>query len=228
MHRSLVPLILASLGFVIIRFVLNMPLLEWQVSEIVTDFPSTYQVEISPSPWEGSLGDALGDGSYILQKIRVIGNGAFCRKENLKFVVRRSQNDVIVERVLNANLKNYSWLLAWSMIELILSGMYIWWFIVEYRHGSAFQDVIFMGIAGFIYVFLILISRVLGHQLGYVGISDCSGTVTLNASLSKVHYETLIVLSVCILSELGALGVMLGQIKRAVIERKESAKSAVG
>jgi hypothetical protein len=221
MHRSLLPLILASLGFFIIRFVINMPLLEWQVSEIVTDFPSTYEVDILPSPWTANLGDAFDDGSFILQKIRVIEDGSFCRKENLKFVVTRSQNDVTLERALNANLKNYSWLFAWGMVELILSGMYIWWFIMEYKHGSAFQAVTFIGIAGFIYFLLLLISRVLGPQLGYVGISDCYGTVTFNARLLKVHYETLIVLFVCILVELGALGVMLRQIRRAIIERKK-------
>lgn len=221
MHRSLLPLILASLGFFIIRFVINMPLLEWQVSEIVTDFPSTYEVDILPSPWTANLGDTLDDGSFILQKIRVIEDGSFCRKENLKFVVTRSQNDVTLERALNANLKNYSWLFAWGMVELILSGMYIWWFIMEYKHGSAFQAVTFIGIAGFIYFLLLLISRVLGPQLGYVGISDCYGTVTFNARLLKVHYETLIVLFVCILVELGALGVMLRQIRRAIIERKK-------
>ena len=223
MHRSLLPLLLASLGFFIIRFVINMPLLEWQVSEIVTDFPSTYRVEISPSPWKANLGEALDDGSYILQEMRVIGVGAFCRKENLKFAVSRSQNDVMVERVLNANLKDYSWLAAWGMIELILSGIYIWWFIVAYKRGSAFQAVIFIGIAGFIYVFLIMISRVLGPQLGYVGISDCTGTVTFDARLLKIHYETLIVLFASILAELGALGIMLRQIIRAVTQGKESA-----
>src|ERR671919_419558 len=105
MHRSLLPLILASLGFFIIRFVINMPLLEWQVSEIVTDFPSTYEVETHPSPWTANLGDSLDNGSYILQEIRVIGDGSFCRKENLNFIVTRSHNDEIVERLLNANQK---------------------------------------------------------------------------------------------------------------------------
>jgi hypothetical protein len=228
MHRSLLPLILASLGFLLIPFAVGLPLFEWQVSEIVTDFPSTYQVKISPSPWKATLGEALDDGSYILQEIRVIGEGAFCRKENLKFVVKRSQNDEIVERVFNANLKNTSWLFTWGIYELILSGMYILWFVVEYKHHSVSQAVIVIGVAGFIYISLILVWRVLGPQIGYVGISDCYGTITFNARLLKVHYETLIVLFVCILAELGALGVMLRQIIRAVTQGKESAKSAVG
>ena len=160
--------------------------------------------------------------SYILQEIRVIEDGSFCRKENLTFDVRRSPHDEIVERVLNANLKNYSWLFAWGVIELILSGMYIWWFVVRYEHRSISQAVIVMGIAGSIYVFLILAWRVLGPHLGYVGITDCYGTVTFNAKLSKVHYETLIVLFACIMAEIGALNMMLRQIIRAVVEKKET------
>jgi hypothetical protein len=199
-----------------------MPLLEWHVGEIVTDFPSTYQVKISPSPWKAALGDALDDGSYILQEIRVIGNGSFCRKENISFVVRRSPNDLVVEQGLNGNLKNYSWLFAWGLSELILSSMYVWWFIIKYKHGSPSQVATLMGTVGCISVFLILVSRVLGPQLGYAGISDCFGTVTLTAKLLKVHYETLIVLLVCILAELVSLGVIVSQVIRAGIEKKQA------
>lgn len=226
--QSLLPLILSSLGFIMIRFVINMPLLDWQVSEIVTDFPPAYEVNIASSPWIASLGDALDDGSYILQEIRVIGDGSFCRKENLKFVVKRSQNDETVERILNASQKNTSWLFAWGMIGLTLSGIYIWWFITGYKQGSAFQAFIFMGIAGFIYVFLLLISRVLGPQPGYIGISDCYGTITFSARLSQIHYETLIVLFASILAELGALGMILRHIIKIVIERKSRSSPTVG
>jgi hypothetical protein len=180
--QVLLPLILSSFGFIMIHFVINMPLLEWQVNEIDTDFQPTYEVEIASSPWIASLGDALDDGSYILQEIRVVGNGSFCRKENLKFDVKRSQNDETVEQVLNVSQKNTSWLFALGMIELTLSGIYILWLTTLYKQGSAYQTFIIMGIAGFIYIFLLLISRVLGPQLGYVGISDCYGTITFSAS----------------------------------------------
>ena len=220
--QSLLPLILSSLGFIMIRFVINMPLLDWQVSEIATDFPPAYEVDVASSPWIASLGDALDDGSYILQEIRVIGDGSFCRKENLKFIVKRSQNDETVERVLNAGQKNTSWLFAWGTIGLTLSGVYIWWFITGYKQGSASQAFILIGIAGFIYVFLLLISRVLGPQPGYIGIADCYGAITFSAKLSQIHYETLIVLFASILAELGALGMILRQIRSATLERKGS------
>ncbi len=87
---------------------------------------------------------------------------------------------------------------------------------MKYMHGSAFQAAICIGIAGCIYLLLILISRVLGPKLGYFGISDCSGTVTFNARLIQVHYETLIVLFVCILAELGTLGIMLHYLIKAI------------
>ena len=231
MQRSLLPLILASLGFLLLPSGMAMPLFEWQIREIVTDFPSTYNVDIPPSPWRASIGEALDDGSYILQESRVIGNGGFCRQEGLEFVVRRSQRDEIVERLLNANLKNSSydsWFFPLGFCELLLCGWYIWWFIIMYKHGSAFQAVIFMGIAGFIYVFLIAIWEVLGPHLGYVGLADCAGTITFNARLSKVHYETLLVFWAGVLLELGALGVMAHQIVKAVIQRKQSSRSAMG
>jgi hypothetical protein len=74
MRRSLLPLILSSLGFIMIRFVINMPLLDWQVSEIVTDFPPAYEVNIASSPWIASLGDALDDvlsatGHFVVKRI---------------------------------------------------------------------------------------------------------------------------------------------------------------
>ena len=148
MHRSLIPLALASLGFIIIRLVMSMPLLEWQISEIVTDLPSTYEVEILPPPWEAKLGDSLNDGSFILRKIYVTGEESFCRKENLEFIVRRSHKDELIEQVLNANQKNTSWLYTLGVTALILSGIYIWWFIIGYKQGSALQAAIFTGIAG--------------------------------------------------------------------------------
>lgn len=213
-------------------FGIRMPLFEWQVSEIVTDFPSTYRVEISSSPWRASIGESLEVGSYILQEIRVIGNGKYCREEGLKFVVKRSQNDQILERVLNANLKNTS-LDSWSFIlglwELVFCGWYVWWFIMVYKHGSPLQAVIFMGIAGFIYVFLILAWRLVGpHIFGYVGLADCSGTVTFNASLAKVHYETLLVFWAGVLLELGAFVEIVRQMVKAGAPGKESSRSAVG
>jgi len=49
-----------------------------------------------------------------------------------------------------------------------------------------------------------------------------------NAELSKIHYETLLVLFAALLAEVGAIVVMLRQIIKAIMQRKESSKLAVG
>lgn len=225
--RSLLPFILASLGFAIILSTTNMPLFEWQISGIVTDFPSTYDVNIEPSPWTAHLGDSLDDGSYIFSEVFVQKDGKTCSKEDLNFVVRRSQSDEALERVLNFNQKNTLWLFEWNMIDLILSGIYIWWFTIWYEHRSVSFAVIFTMIAVFIFIFLTQIVREIAgplNHIAYFGTMNCAGTVSFNAVLSKVHYETLAVLFAGTLLELGALGVMVRQVMKAIVERRSGSK----
>jgi hypothetical protein len=201
-----------------------MPLFEWQISNIVTDFPSTYEVDVRPSPWIAHPRDSLDDGSYILRYgISVVRDGNYCREQDLKFVVRRSQNYKIVEQMLNAHqeMSNSSWLFGWVMTGLVLSGIYIWWFIIGYKERRIVDTFLYVGIAGAIYVFLLLFSRIIGPHIGYAGTIDCNGTIEFNARLSKVHYETLIAFFAIILLELGALSVMLRQIRIAMSERKK-------
>ena len=116
MQRALLPSILASLGSVIILLAARMSLFEWQISEIVTDFPSTYEVHMQPSPWTARLGDSLNDSLYIsLGNIYVTKDGTSCRPDNLSFVVRRSKNDETLERIsLNFTEKNSQWLHVWG------------------------------------------------------------------------------------------------------------------
>lgn len=221
--QSLLPLILASLGFIMIRIVINMPLLDWHVSEITTDFPPDYEVRsVASSPWTASPGEALDDGSFILQKIRVISDGSYCRKETLKFIVNRSQHDEIVEEILNAGQKNTSLLMAWSTLGLILPGIYILWFITGYKRFSQAFNVII--IAGLIYIFLLFSTRIVGPQTGYGGPADCSGTITFSAKLVQIHYETLIVLVAIILAEAGALILILRNVISVFVERKSVSK----
>jgi len=195
-----------------------MPLFEWQTSEIVTDFPSTYKDPILPSLWKAKFGQSLDD----IRELPISKDGkSSCLSEGLKFVVRRSRNDETVDRVLLNVYKNISWLFEWSWIVVVLSIIYMWWSIFWYKHGTAFHALLFTGIALFICLLLSQIVRLVGPVIPpYFRIVECHGTVTFNAVLSKVHYETLIVLFVGILLELGALGVMLRQIIKAVIERK--------
>jgi hypothetical protein len=76
---------------------------------------------------------------------------------------------------------------------------------------------------------LINVLRVLVPNGGvFVCIPKQSGTVTFNARLSTVHYETLLVLFTGVIAEVGAFVVMLRQIMKAIIERKSSVESDVG
>ncbi len=103
MHRSLLPFTLASLGHVIVLLAIYIPLFEWQISGIVTDFPPTYDVHISSHPLTTILGEALSTDSY-LGKVYVSKDEAICRYEDANFVVRRSENDQALEQIsLNVN-----------------------------------------------------------------------------------------------------------------------------
>lgn len=231
MFRSFIPFLLASLGFTLIAYAINIPLFEWQISNVVTNFPPTYNVDISPSPWKAYLGDTIDDGIFnYFGGIWIRRDEGFCSRKDLNFVVTRSQNDKTLEHVLNINRKIKPWLFAWVSTEVLLSITYILLFVLEYKHGSNIQAIVFMGFAGFICAFLALVMRFFGNFPYYFlrtnfdsGI-ECYGTIAFNAVLLKVHYETLLVFWTGILAELGAIGVMVRQIRKAMSEGKESSK----
>lgn len=232
--RNLLPFLLASLGFTLITLVLNMPLFEWQVSEIVTDLPP--EVHINPA-WTTKLGDSVesgsytaSDGSYIFHQVLVPKNENSCSPEQLTSVVRRSRSDERLERIaLNVNQRIVLWLTGLTRtgqitigVLLFLCGIYIWWFTIWYNRSTA-EAFTFTIVAVILLGFLINVWRILVPETGvFVCRPWLHGTVAFNARLSKVHYETLFVLFAGILLEVGALGVMLRQIIRTVVERKKT------
>lgn len=227
MHRSLLPIILASLGFVLIVMATSvLPLFEWQISETTIDFPPSHEIHILPAPWSAKLGDSFDDGSFIFRKVFVSKDGRNCLKENLNFVVRRSPNDEALERVsLNVG-KSISWLFGWGLIEIVLSGIYLWWFTIWYQHRPVFHAIVYTVIAAIFFLFLTQVLRLAGPLFSpyYFGVADCfSGTVTFAARLSKVHYEMPVVLLAGIWVELGAIGIIWRQITIAVADRKRTA-----
>lgn len=228
--RSLLPFILATLGFTLAALATAMPLFEWQISEIVTNLPP--EVHINPSPWVTKSGESLDDASYIFYQIRVLKNRISCRPDKLNYTVMRSRNDQALEQLaLDVNQKVLSWLSVWDMIGLVLllCGLYIWWFEIWYKRPIS-EAVILTAIAMMFYYVLMQILRSLLAKVGLgPGCSEIMevsvpyyGTLTFSARLSRVHYKTLFVLFVGVLSELGALYMMLRQIVRAVRERKKS------
>jgi hypothetical protein len=232
--QSLLPSILVSFGCFIILLAGDMPLFEWQISQLVTDFPSTYDVRVDSSPWRAYLGDSLDDGTYIFRNIWVEQDGKICFRKDFHFEVMRSRNDKTLERILNIESQSFEWLFQWGYIEFLLSVIYIWFFSIWYeRRAGCFFAFVLTGIAVFIFLNVSQIARVLASPFRLFVPSDfgqiiCSGAVTFTAALSRIHYEALLVLLVGILLELGAVGVIVTQVMKAKMHGNESPKLEVG
>lgn len=207
-----------------------MPLFEWRI-KINSDFSSTYEVHFEPSPWTTKFGEALDDRSYTFNKVWVLMGEAICTNDEEYLVVLRPPNEKSLESLsVNAD-EGISGLILWSFIEIILSGIYIWWFVVWKEHRPISDAIIPVVISAIFLCFLIAILRLVAPKItvDYFMISDqCHGSLTLRARLSKIHYETLIVVFVGILGEFIALGFMLRQWIMTIIQRKEPSKSMVG
>lgn len=220
MHRSLLPFLLASFASALFAWAINMPLFEWQVSEIVTDPP--YEVSFFPSPWIARFGDSLEDRSVIFYQF----DGSYCGDSfdpaKLNSVVRRSWSEATLDRI-TRNI-NHS-IIPWLWFLIFLCGIYLWWYALHYQRPIT-ETVILTVVAMIVLCILLSVSR---PFFAIVGVSGClEGTVTFNARLSKVHYETLLVFFAAILAEVGAVGMMIRQVRRAIMQRKESSKVGVG
>lgn len=212
MLRSFIPFILAILGITMISWATKLPLFEWQLSEITTDFSSACDGNL-PSQWITNFGDTLD----VRERASLL--------ENLNIVVRRSRNDEALDRVSLGLYDNRAWLFGGVIISLI----YIWLFPLQDKQSRVSQitkAVFLTAIAISICFFLTQVVRLAGPAIGWIPyyseIWDCHGTVSFNARLSKIHYETLTVLLAAILSELGAFGVMMHQMKKGAVNRNGS------
>lgn len=207
MHRSLLPFILASLGVTLFAWSMNMPLFEWQISEIVTN--PLHRIQFGPSPWIAEFGDSLEDSSVIFHQFDDQYCGSSFDPEKLKSVVRRSWSEARLEQITrNINYK----IIPWLWIFVFLCGLYIWWYALHYKRPIT--EVIMVTVV--VIVLLCILLDVSRPFFAYVLGSGCfEGTITFNARLSKVHYETLLVLFTAIMAEIGAAGIMLRQISKA-------------
>ena len=231
MQRALLPNVLASLGLVFILLATVMPLFKWDISTVNKDFPPAYELHLKPSPWTTKLGESLDD-NYFFKNVRVTTANAICTNDEDFLDIQRSPNERSLELMaVNAN-GNVPWLISSSFIVVILSGIYIWWLLVWHDQHPISSAIAPIVISVVFFCLLIAVLRLVGPRLSapqYLMISDqCQGALTLNARLSKIHYETLIILILGILGELSALGIMLRQFIRAIIQGKESSRSAVG
>jgi hypothetical protein len=231
MHRSITPFMVAIFGYIMFLLVDGMPLFEWQVSGTVTDSQSNYMDHFSNPNWTVPFGRALDHSSSYF--VTTSEGYCFAEKGNLKFVVRRSQTDETLDRISLSISNSIPWLTMWSWLEIILSTIYMWGFLVWHKQNTTLNIILSTGFVVCICILLGLVMRLIGGSLfGYYfnlsGPPDCHGTVTLDARLLKVHYEALIVLLAGICSELGSFSMIFRQTKRAVAEREKSLKSSAG
>jgi len=232
---SLLPFLLATLGSFLVLLAGDMPLFEWKISKLVTDFPSSYEVRVDPSPWTAYLGDSLEDSLFIFRRVWVERDRKVCSVKDLNFDVRRLKNQNMVEGLMNLSMDNLVRLHNWGMIEVLLSVLYIWLFTVWHeRLAGCFLALLFTGIAVTIYLNLSELTRAIASPFRLVfpssdfGTMTCYGTVKFSAELQRIHYATPLVLLVGILLGVSAIVVMVFQIRSAIIQGKESAQSAMG
>ena len=241
MHRSfqsLFPFILATLGCFLVLVGGDMPLFEWQIHKLIEDFAPTYKVYIAPSPWTAYLGDSLDDRRYMFHNISVVRSGMSCLGGDFDFTANRSAEDKAFERVfnMNMNVENLLWLLKWGFAEIGLTILYIWLFLIwnEGRRGWVYA-LAQTAIAGFSFLFISVTTRMLAGPFRFspgiaedYGLLDCYGKLTFAVALSKVHYETFVIVLIGILLELGGMVVILRQTMKAIVHKRESAQSDVG
>jgi hypothetical protein len=212
MFRNLLPFILASLAATLFAWSINMPLLEWQTSNIVTDPP--YDIRFAPSPWVAKFGDSLENSSFVSNQFDSSYCGESFHPEKMKSVVNRLWSEELLERITrNVNHSIIPWL--WFLI--LLSGFYIWWYSIHYKR-PIIETFLFTAFAIILLCILLDISRPFFAIIGGPGCLE--GTVIFNARLSKIHYETLLVFLTAITTEIGAASMMVRQLSRAIKERK--------
>lgn len=211
MFRSFIPFLLASLSFTLISWAAKLPLFEWQFSEIAAHYSSDCDGTLA-SHWTTRFGEDLEarDRPSVL--------------ENLNIVVKRSWNDETLDRMA-ISLYNGSPLL---FIGVMLSIGYMWWFLLRDKqnrisHGvsAVFLTVLAVSLCFLLSQALRLGGPAIGQTPYYSEIRHCYGAITFSARLSKIHFKTLIVLFAAILSELGALWIIVRQMTLATLERKE-------
>ncbi len=248
MLRSIIPFVLVCLGFAAVGLAQDMPLFEWEVSKITADLPPNFHVK--PSPWTTRVGESiLGDfttwygkpldhsTSFLWQVYTPMENGKdICSPVGSTPVAKRSRNDETIEQVSMGFYQNvYPWLRSISWLLLFLSGIYVWWFAIWYKR-PIFEAIVFTALIVVIFCFYFdNVLRPLAMRVMpalpcalFLPSHPYAGALTFNASLSKVHYEMLVVLLAGVCLELGAVGLMIRQTMKAIMHRKESAQVAAG
>jgi hypothetical protein len=219
MSKSLAPIILASLGLILIIVSMTRPLFDWEVSVVTNSFPSTYKVDIFPSPWITRLGQSLDDSAYVFRKISVSDGENDCtNKESFGLNIARSSQDEFLESISLFISEIDPIFTLGGLIEIAFSVVYIWWVALSVEHRTV-SDVIPPTLTALILLSLIfcwLVPLLIPlPPIGVLSFSEahhCQGILTFNANLSRIHYETPTMILIGILAELAAFGIMLRKI----------------
>jgi hypothetical protein len=234
MIRGFLPFVLALMALPMILFAYTNPLFQWQISEIVTEVPSSYEVNISPSPWEIRVGDALNDKTYVFFNISVLNDGKFCSAKDFSLVVNRSRKDELLEQLSLwrlFNSRSLEWYLWWISAEIALSMVYLLWFTYWRDHRTIGYTILSGVIATMAFCLVTVpIAKLMGPRISdmFVGTANCQGAFTFRAEIVKVYYSVPIVLLSSIFAEFAALIIMAREIIKVSTNRTESSKWAVG
>jgi hypothetical protein len=234
MVKGILPFVLALMALPMILFAYTNPLFQWQISEIVTKIPSSYEVNVSPSPWEIRIGDALNDKTYVFFKIAVLNEGKFCSPKDFSLVVKRSQSDQLLEQLSLWRLfssHSMEWYLWWILAEIALSMVYLLWFTYWRDHRTIGYTILSGVIAAIAFCFVMVpMAKLMGPRLSdmFVGTANCHGAFTFNAKIVQVYYSVPVMLLSSIFAEFGALIIMVREVVKVSRNRTESSKWAVG
>lgn len=227
MQRAFLPNILASLGLALILLATAMPVFEWDI-EMNADFSTTYKVHSEPSPWLTKLGESLDDRSYILKKVQVLVGEAICTNDQEFMAVQRLPNEKSLESISVAINKYTSWLIGSSFVVVILSAIFIWWCTVWQDHRPISSAIPPILLSVLFLCLLVAVLRLVDPRVSgphYFMISDqCQGSLTLDVKLSEMNVAMPLIMLVGFLGELTAIGVMLRQFIKAMIQGRESSK----
>jgi hypothetical protein len=129
------------------------------------------------------------------------------------------------------NEQSSSWILGCGVIEIFLSGIYMWVVTIWHKPrpilGAVLCTVFALMIGCYLVIPIIKLMGPINALDDFAILHDCHGAIMFSAGLLKVNYAVPVLLFTGIFTELGALILMVCQIKVA-IKRNESSKSAVG
>jgi len=210
------------------------PLFEWQISEIVVEVPASYKVRIDPSPWKTVIGDSLSDKSYVFSRVSIWKEDQHCSSRDFDIVINRSRKDELLERLSlwpRFQSRGIDWPIPWILFTIALSMIYLLWFTYWQDHrtiGYTMLSGIF-AIIGFCFI-MIPIMKLMGPQIAnlFTGNTSCQGMIKFSAELVKVNYVVPFFIFAGILAEFGALVIMVHEVVKALKNRKQPSKLAVG